>query len=89
MVLGSLFVWGFFRDSLNERGEVRAVNISNHTRDPMLRVPVDQVLPMYRALDKYFHMLQQPEYMFKYKMQEGTNIPSYGALEMPSNLLRS
>ncbi|XP_022089250.1 gamma-butyrobetaine dioxygenase-like [Acanthaster planci] len=56
---------------LNERGDIEAISISNHTRDPMLRVPVDQVLPFYCALDKYCQMLQQPENVLKYKMQKG------------------
>ncbi|XP_022089238.1 gamma-butyrobetaine dioxygenase-like isoform X2 [Acanthaster planci] len=56
---------------LNERGDIEAISISNHTRDPMLRVPVDQVLPFYRALDIYFKMLQKPENLLKYKMQKG------------------
>ncbi|XP_022089280.1 gamma-butyrobetaine dioxygenase-like isoform X2 [Acanthaster planci] len=56
---------------LNERGNIETIAISNHSRDPMLRVPVDQVLPIYRALEKYFKMLQQPENMFKYKMKKG------------------
>ncbi|XP_022089273.1 gamma-butyrobetaine dioxygenase-like isoform X2 [Acanthaster planci] len=56
---------------LNERGNIEAIILSNHSRDPMLRVPVDQVLPIYRALDKYFKMLQQPENVLKYKMQKG------------------
>ncbi|XP_038055056.1 gamma-butyrobetaine dioxygenase-like [Patiria miniata] len=56
---------------LNELGDVEQIAISNHSRDPMLRAPVDQIQPIYRAFDKYFNMLQLPENLLQYKLQRG------------------
>ncbi|XP_022087372.1 gamma-butyrobetaine dioxygenase-like isoform X2 [Acanthaster planci] len=56
---------------LDERGEVVSVTISDHSRDPMLRAPLHQVQPLYRALNKYCNMLLDPQNVFKYKMDTG------------------
>ncbi|XP_038049733.1 gamma-butyrobetaine dioxygenase-like [Patiria miniata] len=56
---------------LDDRGEIEAITFSDHSRGPMLRVPVDKVLPMYRALSKFDNMLLAPENCLKYKIKEG------------------
>ncbi|XP_038069346.1 gamma-butyrobetaine dioxygenase-like [Patiria miniata] len=56
---------------LNELGDVEQIVISNQSRDPMLRVPVDQIQPIYHAFNKYFNMLQLPENLLQYKLQKG------------------
>ncbi|XP_022099246.1 gamma-butyrobetaine dioxygenase-like isoform X2 [Acanthaster planci] len=56
---------------LDERGEVVSVTLSDHGRDPMLRAPLHQVQPLYRALNKYCNMLLDPQNVFKYKMERG------------------
>ncbi|XP_022099250.1 gamma-butyrobetaine dioxygenase-like isoform X2 [Acanthaster planci] len=56
---------------LDERGEVVSVTLSDHSRDPMLRAPLHQVQPLYRALNKYCNMLLDPQNVFKYKMEKG------------------
>ncbi|XP_038044257.1 gamma-butyrobetaine dioxygenase-like [Patiria miniata] len=56
---------------LDDRGEIEAVAFSDHSRDAMLRVPVNKVLPIYRALSKFYDMLLASENCLKYKLKAG------------------
>ena len=56
---------------------MESVTVSDHSRDPMLRAPIDLVLPIYKALNKYCNMLTEPENTLTYKMENGNKILSF------------
>ena len=65
----SLFVYHFLR--LDVRGHPNHIYISDHGREPMLRISAEQVLPVYRALKKFSAIYHHPDNVYVYKMQEG------------------
>ena len=40
-------------------------------RDNYLDVPLDRVLPLYRAMKAYFDLLYDPKYHITYKLEQG------------------
>ncbi|XP_072045948.1 gamma-butyrobetaine dioxygenase-like [Amphiura filiformis] len=56
---------------LDQEGCIRRIVNSDHTRTPMLRVPVSSVLPVYRAMKLFHGKLHHPDNLFKYKLKEG------------------
>ena len=63
-----MFIYPF---RLDVKGHPNYVLASDHGREPMLRIPTQKVLPLYRALKKISAIYHHPDNVFVYKMQEG------------------
>ena len=59
---------------LNPQGEIHRIVTGDHSRTPVLRVPVSTVLPVYRALKLFHDKLHDPGNMFQYKLRVGESI---------------
>lgn len=74
---GSYFYGTFYQRashpviSLDGKGHPNHIYLSDHGRDPMLRVAPEQVLAVYRALKKFSNMYHHPKNVYNYKLQEG------------------
>ena len=53
------------------KGHPDHIYLSDHGREPMLRIPTEQVLPVYRALKKFSAIYHHPDNVYVYKLQEG------------------
>ena len=53
----------------------------------MLRVPVDDVLPVYRALVKFSKMLASPENSIQYRLRGGKALPSYPSVAVKRQVI--
>lgn len=57
--------------SLDSRGRPDHIHVSDHGRDPMLRMPVRQIQPFYNALKAFSNKIYDPDNVFSYKLKEG------------------
>ena len=61
----------YFHYRLDDEENIAGICWSEGVRDPLLRLPEEDVLAFYRAMKAYTNIIYHADNLFKYKMNNG------------------
>ena len=57
--------------SLNDKGEIIQIDYSNHIRDTEINLPLEKIIPLFRAMKAFDEQLYHEDNCVTYKMKPG------------------
>ena len=65
----------YFHYRLDDEENIAGICLSEAVRDPLQRLPEEDVLAFYRAMKAYTNIIYHADNLFKYKMNNGKILP--------------
>ena len=63
--------YNYFHHRLDDEENIAGICLNEGSRDPLLRLPEEDVLAFYRAMKAYTNIIHHADNLFKYKMNNG------------------